>query len=305
MAQLAILLVGQHFVTIAGVEVRNLSYRSRFESAVWIVRIPFYYARVTGGVVDKEVVVASAHGVHVVGRKQVDGLLRGSRAVEHQADGERSVDDGALRVLVTGFGIQGEYGNGYAAFVNTVELGKRAHECGGTSGDGVKRSIIVQVVKGGEPDGGIAAARVIAHQQRRGVVLKVVIATGAYAAFGIYGDKSAAGKLGRLDMCRHTGQHLRHHGIDVGLVVAHIGCDDAVKVVVVGDVDAVQVIAVCVASQAFERRGGLDLFAVNDAGGSGKADGDTRGTAGDGSVTWLHDGSSRPVSAIVAKGARA
>ena len=44
---------------------------------------------------------------------------------------------------------------------------------------------------------------------------------------------------------------------------------------------------------------------VNDAGGSGKADGDSRGTAGDGNVTWLHDGSSRPVSVIVAKGARA
>ena len=52
MAQLAILLVGQHFVVIAGVEVRNLAYRSRFESAVRIARIPLYYARVTGGVVD-------------------------------------------------------------------------------------------------------------------------------------------------------------------------------------------------------------------------------------------------------------
>ena len=48
MAQLAILLVGQHFVAIAGVEVRNLAYRSRFESAVRIARIPLYYARVTG-----------------------------------------------------------------------------------------------------------------------------------------------------------------------------------------------------------------------------------------------------------------
>lgn len=52
MAQLAILLVGQHFVAIAGVEVRNLAYRSRFESTVRIARIPLYYARVTGGVVD-------------------------------------------------------------------------------------------------------------------------------------------------------------------------------------------------------------------------------------------------------------
>ena len=243
--------------------------------------------------------------MHVVGRKQVDGLLRGGRAVEHQTDGERSVDDGALCVLVTGLGIQGEHGNGHAAFVDTVELGKRAHQRRDASGDGVKWSVGAQVIEGRKADGGIAVARVIAHQQRRGVVLKVVIATGAYAAFGIYGDKSAAGKLGRLDMCRHTGQHLRHHGIDVGLVVAHIGCDDAVKVVVVGDVDAVQVIAVCVAGQAFERRGGLDLLAVNDAGGSGKADGDARDTAGDGNVTWLHDGSSRPVSAIVAEGSRA
>lgn len=92
----------------------------------------------------------------------------------------------------------------------------------------------------------------IAHQQRRGVVLKVVIATGTHAAFGIYGDKSAAGKLGRLDMCRHTGQHLRHHGIDVGLVIAHASGDDAIKIVVVGDVDCVQVIAIRVAGQAFE-----------------------------------------------------
>ena len=145
----------------------------------------------------------------------------------------------------------------------------------------------------------------IAHQQRRGVVLKVVIATGADAAFGIYGSKGAAGKLGRLDMCWNAGQHLRHHSIDVGLVVAHASGDDAIKIVAVGDVDCVQVIAVCVASQAFERRGGLDLLAVNDASGSGKADGDSRDTAGDGNVTWLHDGSSRPVSAIVAKGARA
>ena len=145
----------------------------------------------------------------------------------------------------------------------------------------------------------------IAHQQRRGVVLKVVIATGAHATFGIYGDKSAAGKLGRLDMCRHTGQHLRHHGIDVGLVVAHASGDDAIEIVVVGDVDCVQVIAIRVAGQAFERRGGLDLLVINDTGGSGKADGDSRDTAGDGNVTWLHDGSSRPVSAIVAKGARA
>ena len=166
MAQLAILLVGQHFVAIAGVEVRNLAYRSRFESAVRIARIPLYYARVTGGVVDKEVVIASCHGVHVVGGKQVDSFLRGGGTVEHQADGERGIDDGALRVLVTGLGIQGEYGNGHAAFVNTVELGKWAHECGGPSGDGVKRSVIAQVVKGGKPDGGIAAAWVIAHQQR-------------------------------------------------------------------------------------------------------------------------------------------
>ena len=163
----------------------------------------------------------------------------------------------------------------------------------------------VQVVKGGKPDGGIAVAWVIAHQQCRGVVLKVVIATGAHAAFGIYGDKSAAGKLGRLDMYRHTGQHLRHHGIDVGLVVAHASGDDAIKIVVVGDVDCVQVIAIRVAGQAFERRGGLDLPAVNDAGSSGKADGGSCNTAGDGNVTWLHDGSSRPVSVIVAKGARA
>lgn len=106
-------------------------------------------------------------------------------------------------------------------------------------------------------------------------------------------------------MCRHTGQHLRHHGIDVGLVVAHASGDDAIKIVVVGDVDAVQVIAVCVASQAFERRGGLDLLAVNDAGGSGKADGDSCDAAGDGNVTWLHEDSSRPVNVIVAKGARA
>lgn len=104
-------------------------------------------------------------------------------------------------------------------------------------------------------------------------------------------------------MYRHTGQHLRHHGIDVGLVVAHIGCDDAVKVVVIGDVDCVQVVSIRVAGQAFERRGGLDLLVINDAGGSGKADGDSRDTAGDGNVTWLHDGSSRPVSVIVAKGA--
>ena len=27
------------------------------------------------------------------------------------------------------------------------------HECGGPSGDGVKRSVIAQVVKGGKPDG--------------------------------------------------------------------------------------------------------------------------------------------------------
>ena len=106
-------------------------------------------------------------------------------------------------------------------------------------------------------------------------------------------------------MCRHTGQHLRHHSIDVGLVVAHIGGDDAIEIVVVGDVDCVQVIAIRIVGQVFERRGGLDLLAVNDAGGSGKADGDSRDTAGDGNVTWLHDGSSRPVSAIVAKGARA
>lgn len=198
-----------------------------------------------------------------------------------------------MRVLVTGLGIQGEYGNGHAAFVNTVELGKRAHECGGASGDGVKRSVITQVVKGSKPDGGIAVARVIAHQQRRGVVLKVVIATGAHAAFGIYGDKGTAGKLRRLDMCWYAGEHLSHYGINVGLVVAHIGCDDAVKVVVVGDVDCVQVIAVCVASQAFERRGGLDLLVINDTGGSGKADGDSRDTAGDGNVTWLHEDSSQ------------
>ena len=69
MAQLAILLVGQHFVAIAGVEVRNLAYGSRFESTVRIARIPLYYVRVTGGVVDKEVVIASCHGVHVVGGK--------------------------------------------------------------------------------------------------------------------------------------------------------------------------------------------------------------------------------------------
>ena len=93
-------------------------------------------------------------------------------------------------------------------------------------------------------------------------------------------------------MYRHTGQHLRHHGIDVGLVVAHASGDDAIKIVVVGDVDCVQVIAIRVAGQAF-------------AGGSGKADGDSRDTAGDGNVTWLHGGSSRPVSVIVAKGARA
>ena len=135
----------------------------------------------------------------------------------------------------------------------------------------------------------------IAHQQRRGVVLKVVIATGAHAAFGIYGDKSAAGKLGRLDMCRHTGQHLRHHGIDVGLVVAHASGDDAIKIVVVSNVDCVQVIAIRVAGQAFERRGGLDLLVINDTGGSGKADGDSRDTAGDSNVTWLHDGSSRSI----------
>ena len=243
--------------------------------------------------------------MHVVGEKQVDSFLRGGGTVEHQTDGERGIDDGTLRVLVTGLGIQGEYGNGHAAFVNTIELGKRAHQRRGASGDGVKRSVGAQVVEGRKADGGIAVARVIAHQQRRSIVLKVVIATGAHAAFGIYGDKSAAGKLGRLDMCRHTGQHLRHHGIDVGLVVAHASSDDAVEVVVVSDVDCVQVIAIRIVGQAFERRGGLDLLAVNDAGGSGKADGDARDTAGDGNVTWLHDGSSRPVSVIVAKGARA
>ena len=48
-------------------------------------------------------------------------------------------------------------------------------------------------------------------------------------------------------MYRHTGQHLCHHGIDVGLVVAHASGDDAVKVVVVSDVDCVQVIAIRVA----------------------------------------------------------
>ena len=106
-------------------------------------------------------------------------------------------------------------------------------------------------------------------------------------------------------MCRHTGQHLRHYGIDVGLVVAHASGDDAVEVVVVSDVDCVQVIAIRVAGQAFERRDGLDLLAVNDASGSGKADGGSCNTAGDGNVTWLHDGSSRPVNVIVAKGARA
>ena len=96
-------------------------------------------------------------------------------------------------------------------------------------------------------------------------------------------------------MCRHTGQHLRHHGIDVGLVVAHASGDDAIKIVVVGNVDCVQVIAIRVAGQAFERRDGLDLLAVNDAGGSGKADGGSRDTAGDGNVTWLHDDSSRSI----------
>ena len=65
MAQLAVLLVGEHFVAIAGVEVRNLAYRSRFESAVRIARVPLYYARVTGGVVDKEVVIASCFSVSV------------------------------------------------------------------------------------------------------------------------------------------------------------------------------------------------------------------------------------------------
>lgn len=176
---------------------------------------------------------------------------------------------------------------------------------GDASGDGVKRSVIAQVIEGRKADGGIAVTRVIAHQQRRGVVLKVVIATGAHAAFGIYGDKSAAGKLGCLDMCRHTGQHLRHHGIDVGLVVAHASSDDAIKIVVVGDVDCVQVIAIRIVGQAFERRGGLDLLVINDTGDSGKADGGSRDTVGDGNVTWLHDDSSRPVSVIVAKGVRA
>ena len=95
-------------------------------------------------------------------------------------------------------------------------------------------------------------------------------------AFGIYGGKSAAGKLGRLDMCRRTGQHLRHHGIDVGLIVAHASGDDAIKIVAVGDVDCVQVIAIRIVGQAFERRDGLDLLVINDAGGSGKADGGSR-----------------------------
>ena len=108
-------------------------------------------------------------------------------------------------------------------------------------------------------------------------------------------------------MCRHAGEHLSHYGIDVGLVVAHASGDDAIKIVVVGDVDCVQVIAIRVAGQAFERRGGLDLFAVNDTGGSGKADGRPGNAANSGgnNTTWLHDGSSRPVVAIVAKGARA
>ena len=78
--------------------------------------------------------------------------------------------------------------------------------------------------------------------------------------------------------------HLRHHGIDVGLVVAHASGDDAIKIVAVGDVDCVQVIAIRIVGQAFERRDGLDLLAVNDAGGSGKADGGSRDTAGDGNV---------------------
>ena len=146
----------------------------------------------------------------------------------------------------------------------------------------------------------------VAHQQRRGVVLKVVIAAGAHASFGIDGGKSAAGKLGCLNMCRHTGQHLRYHGVDVGLVVAHIGGDDAVEVVVVGDVDRVQVIAIRIVSQALERGGGLDLLVVDDAGGSGKADSDPGNAANSGgdNLAWLHDGSSRPVAAIVAKGAQ-
>ena len=105
------------------------------------------------------------------------------------------------------------------------------------------------------------------------------------------GGKGAAGKLGCLNMRRHTGQYLRQHGVDVGLVVAHVGGDDAVEVVVVGDVDCIQVIAIRIVGQAFERRDGLDLLAVNDAGGSGKADGDTRCCSEQiGAVTRFHGG---------------
>lgn len=79
----------------------------------------------------------------------------------------------------------------------------------------------------------------IAHQQRRGVVLKVVIATGAHASFGIDSGKGAASKLGRLNMRRNTRQYLRDDGVDIGLVVTHIGGDDVVEIVAVGDVDRV------------------------------------------------------------------
>ena len=68
-AQLVILLVGEHFVAIAGVEVRDLAHGRRLACAVGIARIPLHHPCVTGGVVDKEVVIASGHGVHVVGGK--------------------------------------------------------------------------------------------------------------------------------------------------------------------------------------------------------------------------------------------
>ena len=212
-----------------------------------------------------------------------------------------------MRVLVTRLGIQGEHSNGHTTFVNTVELGEGAHERGGASSDGVKWGVGAQVIEGRKADGSIAIARVVAHEQRRGVVLKVVIATGAHASFGIDGDKGAAGELGCLNMRRHTGQYLRHHGIDVGLVVAHIGGDDAVEIVIIGDVDRVQIVSIRIIGQALERRGGLDLLAVDGAGGSGKADGNPGNAAssGGGNPAWLHGGSSRPVTAIVAKGARA
>ena len=125
MAVDAISLVWLHHVGIAAVKIRDGLHRRPAQRAALLLRVIFQHAAIAACINDKEVVVPPGGGKHIIAVQQVNGLLRGGGAVEHQTDSKGGKNLLLAGALVDRLAVQRQHRDGNALFIHAVQADER------------------------------------------------------------------------------------------------------------------------------------------------------------------------------------